>query len=114
MDAYGLGFRVPMIVVSPYARRGVVSHTVREHSSIDKFIETTYGLPAMTARDAAADDLSDTLDLTQSPRPYTDFVQGMAGTGGVASTGSSSTSTSTTSSNTTSGTTGTATGSTAH
>ncbi len=48
------GFRVPFIVVSPYARPHYVSHTVYDHASITRFIETRFGLPAMTARDANA------------------------------------------------------------
>jgi phospholipase C len=73
VDAVGLGFRVPCIVVSPYAKRGYVDHKQYEHSSVVKFAETTFGLPAMTARDAAADGMSGALDLTQSPRPFAEF-----------------------------------------
>jgi phospholipase C len=48
------GFRVPFIVVSPYARAHFVSHLVHDHSSITRFIETRFGLPALTGRDANA------------------------------------------------------------
>ncbi len=48
------GFRVPFIVVSPYARAHFASHTVYDHSSITRFIETRFGLPALTNRDANA------------------------------------------------------------
>jgi phospholipase C len=48
------GFRVPFIVVSPYARPHFVSHQVYDHASITRFIETRFGLPALTARDANA------------------------------------------------------------
>jgi phospholipase C len=48
------GFRVPFLVVSPYARPHFVSHTVHEHTSITRFIEARFGLPALTARDANA------------------------------------------------------------
>jgi phospholipase C len=48
------GFRVPFIVVSPYARAHYVSHLVHDHTSITRFIETRFGLPAMTGRDANA------------------------------------------------------------
>ncbi|MEZ0230160.1 MAG: phospholipase C [Planctomycetota bacterium] len=74
LDAFGLGMRVPMIVVSPFAKKGVVQHEVREFSSIARFIEQVYGLPPMTHRDAQADDLMTALDLEQTPRPYSDFV----------------------------------------
>ncbi|HEY1693264.1 MAG TPA: alkaline phosphatase family protein [Polyangiaceae bacterium] len=48
------GFRVPFIVVSPFAKAHFVSHLVHDHSSITRFIETRFGLPAMTGRDANA------------------------------------------------------------
>jgi phospholipase C len=48
------GFRVPFLVVSPYARGHFVSHTVHDHASIARFIEARFGLPALTARDANA------------------------------------------------------------
>ncbi len=47
VDAYGLGFRVPMLIISPYARRGYVSGQLYEHSSILKFIERRFGLPSL-------------------------------------------------------------------
>jgi phospholipase C len=49
VDAYGLGFRVPTLVVSPYARRGYVSGQLYEHSSILKFIERRFGLPSLAS-----------------------------------------------------------------
>ena len=58
-----LGFRVPFVLVSAFAKRHYVSHVVNEHCSILKFIETRFGLPALTARDAAADDMSDLFDF---------------------------------------------------
>jgi phospholipase C len=60
-DRYG--FRVPAVIVSPYARRDHVSHEVRDHTAILKFIETKWNLPALTFRDANADDLFDCLDF---------------------------------------------------
>ena len=74
LDAFGLGMRVPCIIISPFAKKGIVQHAVREHSSITKFIETVYGLQSMTARDAQADDLTSALDMNQTPRPFSDFV----------------------------------------
>ena len=50
-----LGFRVPMIVVSPFARRGFVSHRVTDHTSLLRFVEARFSLPAFTARDANAE-----------------------------------------------------------
>lgn len=49
VDAYGLGFRVPMLIISPYARRGYVSQQLYEHSSILKFIERRFGLPSLAS-----------------------------------------------------------------
>jgi len=64
-DRYG--FRVPAVVVSPYARPDYVSHVERDHTSVLKLIEKKWNLPPMTARDAAADDLLDMLDLSAAP-----------------------------------------------
>jgi phospholipase C len=49
VDAYGLGFRVPMLVVSPWVRRGYVSGQLYEHSSVLKFIERRFGLPSLAS-----------------------------------------------------------------
>jgi phospholipase C len=54
-DNYGV--RVPFVVVSPYARKHYVSHRVYDHTSITRFIETRFDLPALTKRDANADAL---------------------------------------------------------
>ncbi len=61
------GFRVPAGVVSPYARPDYVSHVVHDHTSVLKLIETKWNLPALTYRDANADNLLDTVDLTAPP-----------------------------------------------
>jgi phospholipase C len=73
VDALGLGFRVPCLIVSPYAKKGFVDHTQYEHSSIPKLAESLFDLPAMTSRDAAASDMMNAFDFTQKPRPYSDF-----------------------------------------
>jgi phospholipase C len=57
------GFRVPLFVVSPYAKAHFVSHAIHSHTSILRFIETRFGLPALTARDANADALLDMFDF---------------------------------------------------
>jgi phospholipase C len=64
-DRYG--FRVPAVIVSPYARPNYVSHVVHDHTSILKLIETKWNLPPLTRRDAEADDLLDFLDLVGPP-----------------------------------------------
>jgi phospholipase C len=68
------GFRVPFIAISPYAKRHHVSHVTYDHTSILKFIETKYNLPALTRRDANADGLADLFDYahpvpTRGPIP---------------------------------------------
>ncbi len=58
------GFRVPCIVISPYAKPGYVSSIVYDHTSVLAFVEKKFNLPAMTLRDANANDMTDFLDLT--------------------------------------------------
>jgi phospholipase C len=58
------GFRVPAVVVSPYAKPDHVSHLVYDHTSILAMVERKWNLPALTYRDANANDLTDFLDLT--------------------------------------------------
>jgi phospholipase C len=69
LDVMGLGFRVPLIVVSPYARHGYVSHVQHEFGSIVHFTETTFGLPSLGTADARADSLQDCFDFTQTVTP---------------------------------------------
>jgi phospholipase C len=61
-DRYG--FRVPTVVVSPWARAGYVSNGVQDHTSITAFIEHKWNLPAMTFRDANAQPMTDYFDFT--------------------------------------------------
>jgi phospholipase C len=61
-DRYG--FRVPFMLISPWAAKNYVSKTVADHTSILKLIETRFSLPSLTARDAAAHDLQDMLDFS--------------------------------------------------
>ncbi len=70
IDNMGLGFRVPLIVVSPYAKHGYVSHQVHETASLLAFVEQNFGLPNLGQRDATADAFSDCFDYTQKPAPY--------------------------------------------
>jgi phospholipase C len=64
-DRYG--FRVPAGVISPYARPDYVSHTVYDHTSILKTLETKWNLPALTRRDANATDVLAMIDLRSKP-----------------------------------------------
>jgi phospholipase C len=71
VDFDGLGFRVPLIVISPYAKTGYVSHVQYEFGSILKFAEGTFGLSALAASDSRANALDpDCFDFTQAPRPF--------------------------------------------
>ncbi len=73
----GLGFRVPMIVVSPYAREtypsepGYISHTQYEFGSILKFIENIWDLGSLGTTDKRATSIIDCFDFTQPPRQFT-------------------------------------------
>ena len=59
-----LGFRVPLVVVSPYAKKGYSAHGTYDHTSITRFLETKFKVPALTARDANADPLLDLFDFS--------------------------------------------------
>jgi phospholipase C len=69
------GFRVPSIVVSPYARRAWVTSVVHDHTSIAAMVERKWNLPAMTFRDANANDLTDFLDMEAMHRGRPTFPQ---------------------------------------
>ena len=69
------GFRVPFIVVSPFAKPQYVSHTLADHTSLTALVEKRFmsdggpgrGYPSLTERDAAADTLEDLFDFDHSP-----------------------------------------------
>jgi phospholipase C len=64
-DRYG--FRVPAVVVSPYARPDHVCRDLLDHTSVLKLVEQKWNLPPLTARDAAAASPLGALDLTAPP-----------------------------------------------
>ncbi len=70
---YELGFRVPLVVISPYAKRAYVSKVQHEFGSLLAFSEETFGIKkgALGTTDVRADDLSDCFDFTQHPRTFT-------------------------------------------
>ena len=77
LDYRGLGMRVPCLIISPYAKHGVVVHTQFEYGSILRFIEEVNGLPPGSIgstpdgyTDARAKSLDDAFDFTQSPRKF--------------------------------------------
>jgi phospholipase C len=72
---YVYGFRVPMVVISPYAKAAYISKVNHDFGSILKFVETTFGLSTITTvnggyADSYADDLSDCFDFTQTPLTF--------------------------------------------
>jgi phospholipase C len=71
VDRFGLGTRVPTLIVSPYAKRGVVAHGQYDHASILKFIEWRFGLEPLTERDREAAAFLEAFDFDQAPRPPT-------------------------------------------
>ncbi|HEY8117030.1 MAG TPA: alkaline phosphatase family protein [Actinomycetota bacterium] len=69
VDDFGFGIRVPLLVISPYAKRGFVSHELGEFSSVLRFIEDNWGLTQLTRRDRDATPLLSAFDFGQAPRP---------------------------------------------
>ena len=70
-DYDGVGFRVPLLVISPYAKKGFVSHTQFETASVLRFAEDLFGLPHMAAADTrAASPTVDCFDFARQPRAF--------------------------------------------
>ncbi|MFY9633030.1 MAG: alkaline phosphatase family protein [Candidatus Cybelea sp.] len=71
VDYDGLGFRVPMLVVSPYAKISYVSHKTYELASIVRFVEDRFGLATLSASDKRAlSPAGDCFDFAQKPRQF--------------------------------------------
>jgi phospholipase C len=72
---YGLGFRLPLIVISPYAKPGFIFHEQSEQASIARFVERVFGATTTlssldpAAQDGQANDLFDAFNFTQTPNP---------------------------------------------
>ncbi len=69
VDAYGMGPRAPMLLISPWAKSGYVAHDTLEFASVLKMIETIWELPSLTERDANASDMLDLFDFSGEPNP---------------------------------------------
>ena len=69
-NSYELGFRVPLLVISPYAKHAYVSHKQHEFGSILKFIEETFNLGSLGTTDVRSDDLADFFNFNQAPRKF--------------------------------------------
>jgi phospholipase C len=68
VDGDGYGFRVPTLIISPYAKKGYILDQTADFTSILKFIERLHGLAPLTTRDEAATDLMAAFDFEQAPR----------------------------------------------
>jgi phospholipase C len=69
-NSYMYSFRVPLLVISPYAKPGYVSEVPHDFSSIVKFVETAFGLPSLGFGDAYSDDLTDCFNFGQRPLTF--------------------------------------------
>jgi phospholipase C len=70
LDREGLGLRVPLLLISPYAKKNYVSHTLFEFGSILRFTEEAFGLQQLSASDARATPPDDAFDFGRPPRPF--------------------------------------------
>jgi phospholipase C len=68
IDSQAYGFRVPTLIISPFAKKGYVDSTVYDVTSILKFIEYNYGLSPLSVRDTNANNMLNAFDFTQPPR----------------------------------------------
>ena len=66
---YGLGPRVPLVIISPYAKPANVSSTVYSAASLLSFAENVFGLPPLLATDTLANNVADSFDFAQNPVP---------------------------------------------
>ncbi|MGB0014832.1 MAG: alkaline phosphatase family protein [Candidatus Sulfotelmatobacter sp.] len=79
------GYRVPLIVISPYSRQNFVSHTVRDTTAVLKMVETRFGLSQLTNRDGSQPDMTEFFDFVGKPwaTAPTPPTQNAGGTGGI-------------------------------
>ncbi len=70
LNSYELGFRVPLLAISPYAKKGYVSETQYEFGSLLKFVEQTFGTGSLNTTDARANSVGDMFDFNQRPRSF--------------------------------------------
>ena len=69
VDSHGYGFRVPALLVSPYAKRGVVDHTVLDYTAMLKFIESNWQLAPLSTRDQQSAGIVSAFDFSAPARP---------------------------------------------
>ncbi len=68
LDQFGFGPRVPLLIISPYAKKGFISHTQYEFSSFLTLVEKRFKLPNLGGRDVQANDMLDSFDFTHAAR----------------------------------------------
>jgi phospholipase C len=68
VDAFGYGFRAPALLVSAFARRGLVDGTTLDFTSMLKFIENNWGVAPLAERDRNANDITSAFDFSARPR----------------------------------------------
>ena len=78
LNSYELGFRVPLIVVSPYAKHAYVSHVQHEQASILRFVEDNFSLGTLGYADTRADDLADCFNMHGPPGKFVYVPTGMS------------------------------------
>jgi phospholipase C len=69
VDAYGEGFRVPALVISPYTKHGYVDHTMYEFGSLLSLAETVFNVPSLHTRDVISNNMMNSFDFQQVPQP---------------------------------------------
>jgi phospholipase C len=70
INSYEYGFRVPLLVVSPYGKAGYISHVTHDFGSVLKFFEEIHGLPSLGSGNALADNLPDCFKFKQTPLKF--------------------------------------------
>jgi len=73
LDNEGPGFRVPLLAISPYAKRNYISKTRYEFGSLLKFAEQALNVPSLGQTDARATSVADMFDFSQAPAKFAPF-----------------------------------------
>ncbi len=68
IDKYGLGFRIPAIIISPYTKTGFIDHSRYQFESMLKFIEWRFNIPSLTNRDRNANNILNAFNFSQKPQ----------------------------------------------
>jgi phospholipase C len=69
VNNFGFGPRVPLLIISPWVKPGLITHTTLEFSSVLKFIEERFNLDPLTQRDQDANEIFDAFNFDQNPLP---------------------------------------------